>query len=824
MSRHSWIGLVRRVPTIVAPLIAVVAFLMLAGVPPAAAQAAGSSTHPLIVLTELTAPSGDTVAEKLSSTISASLELVMRLTGSLKVERADFLTPTLSFSRALEYYRQIGAGGAVFGSVTPTSSGGYAVLLEVWNGEKPQAKPVVISRKITNLLSSFGIADRLSLEVASTVVGRKLEEGTLVVTHLGGLSEYSVYADGHLLGRNEAEFRLLTGKREIVVAKPGIIGDEPVEVFHVEIRQGQTTTVALANAGAAPGAAAGSGASPPAVTTSAAPANPPGIYAVGEVGGTPVYWENGALHELPLGIKTTEGKATAITFDRAGNLYIAGDFGPAKDPVPVYWKNGVIHALPLLKGDSSGTADGVLIGRKGDLYLVGSSGAYPASWTNGELRILDSGNVSYDGVAMGMAEDRQGNIVIVGYLPILDPIPVAWKDGKLNYLVTLAQNYNPGEATGMVFGAEGRVYASGFSGGSYTTRILKPVYWVDDHVCSLPLPSTAVSGAATAVALDSEGNVYLAGYVGTLESSRPVYWVDGEPHLLPTDTALGAGKATSISVDKNGSVYIGGYIGSVGSAVPAYWVNGALRVLPVPTSVGRVASGQVSAVVPFGAAANGSIAPPPIPGRVVVNIKPVAQEGSDATITLRGRPGAPVLTEMGSTRLPFAMVVKPGNYLLRASLNNDTGAGYEKSLQIRPGEQTSLTIPLDYSREYKLGVLRDQRAASVAALDRVRTARSVKTAEGTTLEVIGGVGAGLGGVLGLLYLSAPSGSAAASGYGAAALGSAAAGAVSLLMGIRILDSRPPLRGELELEQSLKRLDAQINALNRETAAARGAKG
>ncbi len=224
----------------------VILVLSLAVAGPAVADQASGSSRPRIVLTALTAPARNSVAESLASTITSSIDLVLRLTGSVSVERADFLTPTFSFGHALEYYQQVHAEGAVFGSVTPDARGGYAVDLEVWNGARPSEKPAAISRTISNLLSSFEVADALSLRVASTIVGRRLTEGTLVVKNVTSLPSYSVYADGQLLGRNQTQFRVLTGEREVIVAKPGPIGDIPVETFHVDIKEGQTSTVALA--------------------------------------------------------------------------------------------------------------------------------------------------------------------------------------------------------------------------------------------------------------------------------------------------------------------------------------------------------------------------------------------------------------------------------------------------------------------------------------------------------------------------------------------------------------------------------------------------
>lgn len=217
---------------------------------PASGQQSPSSDRPRIVLTALSAPPGDTVAATLATTITTSIDLVLHLTNSLRIARADFLSPTYSFDRAVQYYRSVGADGAVFGSVTPGTGGSYVVDLDVWNAAGTDNKPAVITKTITDLLSSFDIADSISLEVASTVVGRKLAEGNLVVADVGRLSKYSVYADGQLLGRNKTRFRVLTGNRVIIIAKPGPIGDVPVATFHVDIKKDQTATVsALPNGG-----------------------------------------------------------------------------------------------------------------------------------------------------------------------------------------------------------------------------------------------------------------------------------------------------------------------------------------------------------------------------------------------------------------------------------------------------------------------------------------------------------------------------------------------------------------------------------------------
>ena len=204
-----------------------------------------SKPKPNVVLTMLTAPTDNTVAQELAKTLTGSINLMLQLTGTLDVHRADFLVPTYSLDRTLGYYKRTGADEAIYGQVTPANDGSYSIDVDIWNASKPGEKPKHIRKHITDLLASFDLSDQLALDAASAVVGHKLTEGTLVITNLNSLKRYAIYANGHLLGRNKASYRLLTGPQEIVVAKPGDNGDVPVEFFHTEIIEGKTTKLAL---------------------------------------------------------------------------------------------------------------------------------------------------------------------------------------------------------------------------------------------------------------------------------------------------------------------------------------------------------------------------------------------------------------------------------------------------------------------------------------------------------------------------------------------------------------------------------------------------
>jgi hypothetical protein len=207
--------------------------------------ARNSATAPRLIVTELTAPAGDVVAESLAFAITRSLELAVQLSGGIAVEQADSLDPANSFAAALAYYKKVDAAAAVYGSVRPGPGGGYTITLNLWTAAEGDKGPQRYSRSITDILTSFSVADELSLQVASQVVQKKLVEGTLLVRNADGRAGFSVYADGHLVGRNKNSFRLLTGEHRILVAKQGSRGKAAIKIFTVDIKSGRPTVISL---------------------------------------------------------------------------------------------------------------------------------------------------------------------------------------------------------------------------------------------------------------------------------------------------------------------------------------------------------------------------------------------------------------------------------------------------------------------------------------------------------------------------------------------------------------------------------------------------
>lgn len=508
-------------------LSAVSLFALLGGTGGAFAQQAGEATYRAsggertVVLTALTAPAGNAVAANLASTIISSVALMMRLTGSITVDRADFLTPTLSFARARKYYSLVKADGAVFGSIEPASGGGYSVSLEVWNASSDK-KPTELRRMIRNPLSSFALADRLALEVASTVVGRTLTEGTLILENAPLLPRFAIYADGHLVARNRARLRLLTGKHEIVVAKSGgPLGDIPVEVFRVDIRQGKQAVIRLTRTSAAPAAA-----------TRASPV----IYAgtlqglsVTTNGGTS--WTRfGALSGIP------PGRVSAIVL-APGEIYAATTQGLAVSP-----DGGASWATD---SRGYGLAPNVI----NDMAVQG--GVIYAATAAGLCIGRDSGSrwSCYD-AADGLAANQVQGVAVSGssvYAATSEGLSVSGDGGQSWHTDTAADGLGSSVVNG-VFARGGAVYAATGQGLSISAD--RGLHWTT-FSASDGLASNQVAGVYA-----DGGDIYAATAAGLSVS------VDGGAHW-ETYTALNGLASNTVNA-----------VFAVGSTIYAATANG----------------------------------------------------------------------------------------------------------------------------------------------------------------------------------------------------------------------------------------------------------
>ena len=178
-----------------------------------------------VVLTVLRAdenvPRGDALAEALSDKI----ELMLKLSGDLEVIRADFIVPTFSLAKSEMYYREVRGDRAVYGALRLTDDGTLEFSVEIWEKDSPKSR-----------VRASDSANELALQVASRILGQKVEVGSIRIDGAESLANYSVYVDGNPVGRGIVELLVPVGDHEVIVAVPGQLGDQPVEIFDVNIR------------------------------------------------------------------------------------------------------------------------------------------------------------------------------------------------------------------------------------------------------------------------------------------------------------------------------------------------------------------------------------------------------------------------------------------------------------------------------------------------------------------------------------------------------------------------------------------------------------
>jgi hypothetical protein len=180
----------------------------------------------------------------LGGVVSDTLELILRLIGGFDVVRADFLTPEVSLPISRLFFTQIKAEKAVYGDISPNAEGGYTIRVWIWSAADSE-NPKLIEHGIESALGVFEVADDLAVQVASAVTGQELALGTVVLKNTEQLGQFGVYVDKLPVGKNVTRFRIPAGEHELIVAQPGLLGDQPVQAFKVVVEADGTLELAL---------------------------------------------------------------------------------------------------------------------------------------------------------------------------------------------------------------------------------------------------------------------------------------------------------------------------------------------------------------------------------------------------------------------------------------------------------------------------------------------------------------------------------------------------------------------------------------------------
>jgi len=300
--------------------------------------------------------------------------------------------------------------------------------------------------------------------------------------------------------------------------------------------------------------------------------------------------------------------ARAIALDGSGKVFVAGyslgTGGLSEYATIAYSSAGVPLWTNLFNepGDSSDQATAIALDKSGNVFVTGHSTSFGTSqdyatiaysgagvplWTN-----LYNGPGNSSDQATAIAVDSSGNVFVTGF---------SIGSGGSDDYATLAYSnagvpswtsrYNgpgdgPDQANAIAVDGSGNVFVTGSSTGPRGSDDYATIKYSGAGV---PMWTNRYSGpgsndVATAIALDSSGNVFVTGY--SLSSSNgydyaTIKYSGAGPPLwtnLYNGPGNGSDQATGVAVDSGGNVFVTGLssgIGSVDYATIAYSGAGA---------------------------------------------------------------------------------------------------------------------------------------------------------------------------------------------------------------------------------------------------------
>lgn len=216
----------------------------------------------------------DRRAAELAGTVTEVLELNLRLAAAQRVERADFIFPHRFPDRATGYYREVGADGAVYGVVEAAPAGDLLVRRYLW---RPAGKAAVgredadagrgetgdragtesreyriPTEAVADESSLMEAAEEIALEAISRLLNTPVQLASLEIANAETLGDFGVYLDGTLLGRNRSRFQVAAGRRELILTRPGTLGETPIERREILLEADGATRISLATEPEAP--------------------------------------------------------------------------------------------------------------------------------------------------------------------------------------------------------------------------------------------------------------------------------------------------------------------------------------------------------------------------------------------------------------------------------------------------------------------------------------------------------------------------------------------------------------------------------------------
>jgi uncharacterized delta-60 repeat protein len=283
----------------------------------------------------------------------------------------------------------------------------------------------------------------------------------------------------------------------------------------------------------------------------------------------------GLTSNSPIAVQTLASAGTDvgndIAVDSSGNYYITGNTG-TDILIAKYNSSGTLQWQRILASSGTDVGNGIAVDGSGNVFIASTSNndIIIAKYnTSGTLQ-WQSTLASTSGTDLGnaIAVDFSGNVYITGnsFSGLYDDLIIAKYNtsGTLQWQRSIAMNYIGDDSVGqgIAVDSSGNVYVSGYFyqySGSNRNVIFVTKYNSDGTrvwMSQLDGGSLFNQGPSKGVAVDSSGNVYIAGGSG---SSAIIAKYDTNGNISPNGWQRSLATSTdakAIAVDSSGNAYI----------------------------------------------------------------------------------------------------------------------------------------------------------------------------------------------------------------------------------------------------------------------------
>ncbi|MEI6948948.1 SBBP repeat-containing protein [Paraflavisolibacter sp. H34] len=272
-------------------------------------------------------------------------------------------------------------------------------------------------------------------------------------------------------------------------------------------------------------------------------------------------WVFGQVHaewakRLNATTRLSADRANALVLDGEGNVYVTGGSGGHYGTVK-YTKSGLKRWQSQYsgRGNSTEEATALAVDRLGNVYVTGWSATVKYDRNGAQLWTATDGPF-----AEAIAVDASGNVYVAGTDATVkyDGQGVKIWEAKFN-----------GTAAAIALDRAGNVYVTGRTlangPGANTEDIATLKYDATGVLVWSAIHNGSVFEGATALALDTSGNVYVTGSGGNKSAEENFttlkYTAKGQRSWVAVAKAPGKGQANGLALDAAGNVYVTGGMG-----------------------------------------------------------------------------------------------------------------------------------------------------------------------------------------------------------------------------------------------------------------------